>query len=193
MKTSLTFFALALALFVMQSCGSKSEKNQEEVVATEAPASGAEAGAITPAEKRAKRQKEAAERAEKWRMERDEMAKTSPTYKDADGNIVYTKTEVEPSFPGGETAIRQYIQDNVNYPQEAQDKGIEATVFVDFIVAENGTVRNVEVTDVIGDEDPAFRDEAVRVVSAMPKWTSGKQNGKVVAAKYSLPISFELM
>ena len=100
---------------------------------------------------------------------------------------------MEPSFPGGEAAIRQYIQDNVNYPQEAQDKGIEATVFVDFIVAENGTVRNVEVTDVIGDEDPAFRDEAVRVVSAMPKWTSGKQNGKVVAAKYSLPISFELM
>ncbi len=191
MKTSLNILALAGALFLMQACGSKSEKNQEEYASSDTIKTTTEV-VLSPAEKRAQRQKEAAERAEKRRIEREELAKSTATYTDADGNIVYNKTEVEPSYPGGEAAIRQYIQDNIKYPQEAQDKGIESTLLVDFIVAENGMVRNVEIAEVIGDEDQSFRDEAIRVVSAMPKWTSGKQNGKVVAAKYSLPISFEL-
>jgi len=192
MKSSLIIIVLAATLTLLQSCGSKSEKNKEEYASGDTLSATTTEVVLTPAEKRAKRQQEAAERAEKKKLEREEIARTTLTYKDAEGNIVYNKTEVEPIYPGGEAAIRQYIQDNVKYPEQAQDAGIEATLFVDFVIAENGTVRNVEVTDVIGDEDPAFRTEAVRVVSSMPKWTSGKQNGKPVPARYTLPISFEL-
>ena len=184
--------AFAAVLLLTQSCKPKSEKENEENAAGDTLSVAKTEVVVTPAEKRAKRQQAATERAEKIKMEREEMAKTSLSYKDADGKMVYYKSEVEPVYPGGESAIRQFIQDNVQYPQQAQDAGIEATVFVDFIIGENGMVRNVEVTEVVGDEDPAFRTEAIRVVSAMPKWTSGKQSGKAVPAKYTLPISFEL-
>jgi periplasmic protein TonB len=67
-------------------------------------------------------------------------------------------------------------------------------VFVDFIVVANGSVREVMTTDMPGEEiDQSLRDEAIRVVSNMPKWVPGRQHGKPVDVKFSLPITFRMI
>lgn len=195
MKKSLNIFVLAVALMIAQACGSKSEKmseESEESVATETSA--VETDELTLAEKRAKIEKETAEREEKRRIEFEEQAKTTPTYTDSDGNIVYNKAEVDPSYNGGKKAMMEYLRDNIKFPKEAEEKGIEGTVFVDFIIAANGTVREVGVTDAPGEEvDQSFRAEAIRVVTSMPKWVPGRQHGKAVQVRFSLPVTFQLI
>lgn len=195
MKKTLNIFVLAVAFMVAQACGSKSEKmseESEESVATETSA--VETDELTLAEKRAKIEKETAEREEKRRIEFEEQAKTTPTYTDSDGNIVYNKAEVDPSYNGGKKAMMEYLRDNIKFPKEAEEKGIEGTVFVDFIIAANGTVREVGVTDAPGEEvDQSFRAEAIRVVTSMPKWVPGRQHGKAVQVRFSLPVTFQMI
>jgi protein TonB len=189
MKRNLNIFVLAIALITAQACGTESKK--EEKIETGRPA---EPVALTLAEKRAKLQKEKIERAERRQMEIVKLAKLSPTYTDAKGNVVFIISEVAPSYNGGEKAMMKFLNDNVKFPEEAQEKGIEGTVFVDFIIAANGTVREVDVTDETNENvDQSFRDEAVRVVSSMPAWVPGRQHGKAVDVRFSIPITFEMI
>jgi protein TonB len=118
--------------------------------------------------------------------------KTKPTYKDASGKMVYNKAEIDPSFTGGDDAMMQYLRDNINYPADAREKGIEGTVFIDFVVGDNGKVREVVVSDIVGDEDQSLKDEAARVVSSMPTWIPGRQRGEAVDTRFSIPITFQL-
>jgi TonB family protein len=81
----------------------------------------------------------------------------------------------------------QYLKTNVRYPEDAKEAGAQGNVIVSFIVEKDGSISNVKVTK------PTYSsldEEALRVISAMPKWTPGKQNGEAVRAKYSLPVSF---
>ncbi len=190
MKKSLNSIALALVLIVVQACGPKSEKADEETaVKSPAPTATVE---LTTAEKRARLDKDIALWEEKRRVSLEELAKLSPTYTDAKGKIVFNKAEVEPTFIGGRNALVKYLEDNLVYPQDAKERGLEGAVFVDFIVSADGVVREVVATDATsGEVDQSFRSEAVRVVSSMPKWTPGRQHGKPVDVKYSLPITFQ--
>lgn len=191
MKNILTFATLAFMLFAIQACGTKSEKEKENdaVVVGDAPAS----QTLTNEQKREKLEKEIADWEEKRRNALTELSKLNPTYVDPSGKVIYIKTEVEPAFDGGEEAMMKYLRDNLSYPQEARDKEQEGTVFVDFIVEQDGTVREAIVTDDTSvDVDQSFRDEAIRVVNAMPKWVPGRQNGKAVDVKFSLPITFRI-
>ena len=188
MKNTLNILMLATGLFVMQSCGSK--KNSEAMAENSVEQKEV---ALTAAEKRAAFEKQREERAEKRRIAYEKLAMTTPSYTDANGNVVYNKAESDPVFAGGKNAMTSYLKENLKFPQDALDKQEEGIVFVDFVIAKNGTVREVEVTDQTNENiDPAFRSEAARVVSAMPKWTPGLQHGKAVDVKFSLPISFEL-
>lgn len=195
MKKSFNIFVLACALMVVQACGSKSKENNEENAATETPAvEAADVTELTAAEKRTKLEKDRAERAEKRRIEFEQLAKITPTYTDSEGRVVYNKAEVDPSFNGGEEAMIKYLNDNIKYPDDAKEKGVEGTVFVDFIVAEDGSVREAVVTDAPGEEvDQSLRNEAIRVVTSMPKWVPGRQRGKPVNVKFSLPVTFQMM
>lgn len=190
MKNSLMTVILASALVITQSCGPKSESKNE----TAAVASSIEQpGALTGPERRAKLERLRAERAEKRRLEFEERARTIPTYTDSKGYIVYNKAEVDPSFVGGDEAMAKYLKDNTTYPQEAKDKGLEGTVFVDFVVASDGRVREVVVADAVGEDvDQSLRDEAARVVSSMPRWIPGTQRKKAVDVNFSIPITFML-
>lgn|GEM_PF-511562 len=190
MKKNFNIFLLAVCLVALQACGGKKE-NKEETLAVESSDATMVAPKLTPEERRAKIEKDKAERAEKRRLSREETYKTSPTFKDENGNIVYNMSEVEPTFNGGTQSLEKYLKDNLIYPKEAQDNQLEGTVFVDFVVAKDGMVRGVTVTDE-GDVDQSLRMEAIRVVSTMPKWVAGKQQGKAVDVKYSLPITFQL-
>lgn len=120
-------------------------------------------------------------------------AKESLTYTDESGKVVYNKAEIDPSFTGGDKAMMTYLRDNLQYPKAAEDKGVEGTVFVNFIVDEKGNVRQVVASDVVGDDiDQLLTKEAVRVVTAMPVWVAGRQHGKDVDVNFSIPITFRL-
>jgi TonB family protein len=192
MKKNLIVLMLAIALLVVQACGPKPEEKKADLAIVPPPP--VKAVALTASEKKAKVEKQRAEWLEKRRIKFEEQAKATPTFKDADGNIVYYKTEVSPVYPGGDEAMMDYLRGNVKYPTVAQEKAIEGTVFVDFIITRFGNVREVQVTDTTNEDvDQSFRDEAVRVVTSMPKWQPGRQNGKTVAVKFSIPITFEMI
>ena len=104
-----------------------------------------------------------------------------------DKNGTYTVVEVLPSFPGGDKARMQYMLDNIKYPEEAKSKGIQGTVYVNFIVKSDGSISNAKVLRGIGG---GCDEEALRVVNAMPKWDPGKQKGKAVNVQFNMPIKF---
>lgn len=106
-----------------------------------------------------------------------------------DPNEPLTIAEVMPEFPGGKDALFAYIGKNLKYPQQAVEEGIEGVVFVTFVVEVDGRITGVTVLRGLGG---VLDKEAVRVVSGMPNWMPGKQNGKAVRVKYNLPIRFKL-
>ena len=97
--------------------------------------------------------------------------------------------ETMPSFRGGEQKLFEFIGKNVVYPQEAIDAGIEGKVFVEFYIEKDGTVCDAKVLRGIG---YGCDEEALRVIGLMPKWYPGKQRGKAVRVRYTLPINFKL-
>ena len=97
--------------------------------------------------------------------------------------------DVKPSYLGGDMALMTFIAKNVRYPQEAREKGIQGSVFVGFVIEEDGTVSNVKVVKGIGG---GCDEEAVRVVKEMPKWCPGKKQGKSVRVSYMVLVNFRL-
>lgn len=192
MKKNLNVLVLAIVLIVAQACGSESRKNEESA---DAEVSAKKATVVlTMAERKAKLEKEKAERIELRRIEFDKLAKSTPTYTNASGKIVFYKAEIAPSFNGGEKAMMEFLRDNVKFPKEAEEKDLEGTVFVDFVIAANGMVREVEVTDETSMSiDQSFRTEAIRVVTSMPNWIPGSQQGKPVDVKFTIPITFQMI
>ena len=117
----------------------------------------------------------------------DEVETVVPVGPDKNG--VYQIVDQMPKFPGGEQALMDYVSKNVVYPKEAQEKGISGRVFVGFIVEKDGSVSDVKVLRGIGG---GCDEEAVRVISGLPKWKPGKQEGKPVRVSYQMPINFKL-
>ncbi|KAA6438995.1 TonB family protein [Dyadobacter flavalbus] len=102
---------------------------------------------------------------------------------------VFTEVDETPEFPGGETAMFQFLGKNVKYPTAAAKAGVQGKVFVSFIVSETGAIQNVAVEKGIGF---GCDEEAARVIKSFPTWTPGKQNGNKVNVKLTLPIHFML-
>ena len=103
--------------------------------------------------------------------------------------VVFQVVEEMPQFPGGLSEAMKFLAKNIKYPVEAQQAKIEGRVIVRFVVGRDGSVSDVEVMRGVS---PELDAEAVRVVSMMPKWIPGKQRGKAVAVKYTMPIMFRL-
>ncbi|MBP1644902.1 MAG: outer rane transport energization protein TonB [Bacteroidetes bacterium] len=102
---------------------------------------------------------------------------------------VFTYVEQPPAFPGGEAELAKYLKENIKYPQEAREVGIQGKVYVSFIVGRDGNITDIKV---IRPLHYACDKEALRVVKTMPRWTPGKQNGNNVTVQFTLPISFQL-
>ena len=112
------------------------------------------------------------------------------TIEKADENVeIFGIVETMPMFRGGEQKLFEFIGNNVVYPQEAIDAGIEGRVFVEFYIEKDGTVCDARVLRGIG---YGCDEEALRVVGLMPKWYPGKQRGNAVRVRYTLPINFKL-
>ena len=106
-----------------------------------------------------------------------------------DNSQVFKVADEQPEFVGGQTALANYLGNNVVYPTVAIQNNIQGRVIVSFIIEKDGSVSNVEL---ISGVDPLLDAEALRVVKAMPSWNPGKINGKPVRTQYALPITFRL-
>jgi TonB family protein len=191
MKNFIMLFVLTSALVIWQGC-SKTEETAKTASEAEAEATVIQTKTEIAA-KRAKIAKASAEKEEQRKLALAEKAKATPTYRDASGKLVYYKAEIDPSYTGGFDELRKYLRDNIKYPEAARENGLEGTVFVEFVIDEKGKVREVVATEVVGDEvDDSFKNESVRVVSAMPGWNPGRQQGKAVDTSFSIPITFQL-
>ena len=115
--------------------------------------------------------------------------KSNPQDKQKDNTKVYDVVEKMPSFPGGQGALFEYLCNNVHYPKVAEEKKIEGRVIVTFVVGKDGSISNAELARSVSEELDA---EAIRVVSSMPKWEPGTQNGKPVSVKFTVPVTFRL-
>jgi len=106
-------------------------------------------------------------------------------------NIKYTRTiwEVLPTFIGGEETMYVWLSNNIKYPQEAKETGVQGIVVVTFVVEKDGSHTGVQILKGIGG---GCDEEAVRVINAMPKWKPGTQNGEPVRVQFTLPIRYSL-
>lgn len=102
---------------------------------------------------------------------------------------IFSYVEQMPEYPGGQNAMIEYIVNNLKYPEAAKEQGIQGKVIVNFIVHEDGNITSVNVLKSLSKECDA---EAIRVISNMPKWKPGMQNGKAVKTRFNLPLSFKL-
>ncbi len=102
---------------------------------------------------------------------------------------IFDAVEQMPTFPGGDAALYKFIGDNLVYPVQAAEEGVSGRVTIRFVVERDGTVSQVTVAR---GKHPALDKEAKRVVSKLPKFIPGKQNGQTVRVFYTLPINFKL-
>ena len=104
--------------------------------------------------------------------------------------VIFMVVESMPEFPGGQQALFKYLAENVKYPVIAQENGIQGRVICQFVVEKDGKVSDIQVVRSSG--EASLDKEAQRVINSMPKWKPGKQRGKPVRVKYTLPVNFRL-
>lgn len=102
---------------------------------------------------------------------------------------IFVFVEKYPEYPGGEAALYEYLNKNIQYPEMARDNGITGTVVIKFVVEKDGSITKASILREIGG---GCGKEALRVVNAMPKWKPGQQSGKAVRTEFTLPVQFQL-
>lgn len=102
---------------------------------------------------------------------------------------IFTIVEESATPKGGMAAFYKYVSDKIKYPPQARRMGIEGRVFVEFVIGKDGTLTEVRAIKGIG---AGCDEEAVRIVQSAPPWNPGKQRGKPVKQRYTLPIIFKL-
>jgi protein TonB len=108
---------------------------------------------------------------------------------ESESGEVLTFAEQMPEFKGGINEMYAFLSQNIKYPKIAMAENIEGKVVISFVVDDKGNVGKIQVMKAIGG---GCEEEAIRVIQSMPKWNPGKQNGKPVSVRYTLPISFKL-
>jgi TonB family protein len=103
---------------------------------------------------------------------------------------IYILTEVPAVFPGGDMARIQYLFRNLEYPEVAQEQGIQGTVFVSFVVEIDGSITNVSILRGLS---PEIDQEVLRLVNDMPNWAPGRIKGKPVRTIFRMPVKFALL
>ena len=98
--------------------------------------------------------------------------------------------EEPPLFPGGKEALLKYIAENTKYPADAIENNIQGRVYVKFVVSADGTVKRAELLRGL---HPSLDEEALRVVSSLPAWKPGRQNGQPVSVWFNVPVTFQII
>ena len=106
------------------------------------------------------------------------------------GTLVFEVAEEMPEFPGGGmSAFMDYIKTNMRYPASAKENGTQGRVTVQFVVDEDGSIKDSKVLRSV---DKDMDAEALRLINTMPKWKPGRQKGQPVAVKFTVPVMFRL-
>ncbi len=103
---------------------------------------------------------------------------------------IFMNVEKQPEFPGGVDALGRYLSNNMRYPIDAAQNGIQGRVICQITVLRDGSVSDVKV---IRGVHPSLDDEAIRLISNMPKWKPGEQRGRAVNCRYMIPVMFRFM
>jgi protein TonB len=114
---------------------------------------------------------------------------TSDEINKQDEEQIYVAVEQMPEFIGGQAKLMEYINHEIHYPINSKEKGIQGTVYVGFVVSATGKITHVKLLRGIKNADD-LNAEALRVMSNMPDWKPGKQNGKNVSVQFTFPIKF---
>ncbi len=119
------------------------------------------------------------------------FATLSFTYETPEVNNEFTELKAykKPQFFGGERMLSQYLANNISYPQEAINKGIQGKVYAEFYIEIDGSITGARVHRGIGG---GCDEETIRVINSMPKWKPAEQNGKKIRVKQALPVQFYL-
>ena len=107
----------------------------------------------------------------------------------AEQGEIFQVVEEQPMFPGGMEELMKFLQTNIRYPKEAQERGLQGRVIVQFVVNKDGSICDEHVVKSV---DPQLDAEALRIVRSMPNWTPGKQRGEAVRVRFTLPVTFRL-
>ena len=102
---------------------------------------------------------------------------------------IFQVVENQPEFPGGMAELMKFLQKNIKYPSICQEQGIQGRVIVQFVVNTDGSIVDAQVIKPV---NPYLDKEALRVISTMPKWIPGKQRGKAVRVRFTVPVTFRL-
>ena len=117
----------------------------------------------------------------------EDIAAPEPPKQEEEQNKIFEVVEQQPQFPGG--SVNGWLADHIKYPVVAAENGIQGRVIVQFVVERDGSVSQVRVVRGV---DPSLDKEAQRVISSMPKWIPGKQNGQSVRSRFTVPVTFRL-
>ncbi len=117
------------------------------------------------------------------------FVETNIAIKDNDKPVELWNVTEKPEFPGGDSAMFAFIKKNINYPDIPRINGITGKVTLKFVIDTKGKVTDLEI---IRGVDEYLDKEAFRVVSIMPNWKPGKQNGEIVNVTCRLPINYKL-
>ena len=104
-------------------------------------------------------------------------------------NDIFLHVEQMPEYAGGLAALSKFLQKNLRYPNAASNVGVSGKVYVQFVVGQDGAISKVDILKGLGF---GCDEEAQRVIKLMPHWSAGKQSGRAVAVKFTLPINFQL-
>ena len=108
---------------------------------------------------------------------------------DVNDTTIYHFVDIKAEFVGGEKALIKWLNDNIIFPPECAEMGIQGRTYVKFVVEKDGSITNAEVVRGI---HPILDREAIRLVKAMPKWEPAIKDNKIVRSYFILPVSFIL-
>lgn len=106
-----------------------------------------------------------------------------------DENAIYEEVDQSPEFPGGRRALFQFLSQNVNYPKQSEENGVQGRVIVAVVIEKDGSLSDLKIKKSV---DPLLDQEALRVVKTMPKFSPGKKSEKIVRVRFNIPIEFRL-
>ena len=112
-----------------------------------------------------------------------------PSGQPVDPVLDKAKLQVSPEFPGGQAAMVEFLRSTITYPEKEWEAKIQGTVYVKFVVAKDGAIRNIELKRGVS---PGLDSEALRAVAAMPRWSPGTMDNEPVNCRFTLPVSFLL-
>jgi TonB family protein len=102
---------------------------------------------------------------------------------------IYNAVEINPSFPGGEKAMAEFIDKTMRYPAMAKQNNTQGRVFIQFVVETDGSLSDLKI---LRDPGNGLGDETIRIFKQSPKWIPGMRKGKVVRVQFTEPVNFTL-